>query len=107
MKIYWVYILECADGKYYTGITNDIERRYREHQLGEDPTCWTFRRRPVKLVFHTTTSNVEFAIELEKRIKKWSRSKKQALIEERYDELPVLAEAGWQKPQPNHSNSVT
>ena len=91
MKEYCVYILECADGRYYTGVTNDLERRLAEHQTGLDPKAWTYSRRPVKLVFHTQTNSIEYAIELEKRIKGWRKEKKKALIDNAYDLLPELS----------------
>ena len=53
MKKYSVYILLCTDNSYYTGITNDIDVRLREHQEGYDPKSYTFFRRPVELVFFT------------------------------------------------------
>ena len=67
---YFVYILKCSDGTYYTGITNNVERRFLEHQSGEDINSYTHKRRPVKLMFYAEFSNIEFAIEKEKQIKK-------------------------------------
>ncbi|MCB0402757.1 MAG: GIY-YIG nuclease family protein [Flavobacteriales bacterium] len=89
--IYYVYILKCSDGSFYTGITNNIHRRLQEHQEGISKSAYTFSRRPVELVFLTEFSNVEVAIETEKQIKKWSRRKKQALIDENYDTLIQLS----------------
>jgi putative endonuclease len=91
MRTYYVYILQCRDGLYYTGITNNISGRVDDHQTGVDPKCFTFRRRPVKLVYSTEFSNPEIAIEVEKQIKGWSRKKKEALINENWDELRLLA----------------
>ncbi|MCB0486467.1 MAG: GIY-YIG nuclease family protein, partial [Flavobacteriaceae bacterium] len=51
MKIYYVYILECIDGTYYTGITSDLDQRLMEHISGKYTGSYTFNRRPVKLVF--------------------------------------------------------
>jgi putative endonuclease len=51
MRRLGVYILGCADDSYYTGVTNDIERRVKEHESGKDPRCYKFRRRPVELVY--------------------------------------------------------
>lgn len=51
MKKYYVYILQCSDFFLYTGITNNIERRVEEHQKGINKNCFTFKRRPVKLLF--------------------------------------------------------
>ncbi len=89
--IYYVYILKCADDTYYTGVTNNIERRFLEHKTGEDVNAYTFRRRPLQLVFYAEFSNVEFAIEKEKQIKKWSKNKKEALINGDFELLPELS----------------
>ena len=48
---YFVYILECSDKTLYVGVTNDYERRLYEHQNGDDKKSYTFRRRPVKLLY--------------------------------------------------------
>ncbi|MEL1240159.1 GIY-YIG nuclease family protein [Flavobacterium flavipallidum] len=92
MKFYYVYILKCADDSLYVGITSDIERRVLEHNGGKYPEAYTHSRRPVELVFCQDFTDPNQAIEFEKKIKKWSRAKKQALIDEKYDELQSLAE---------------
>ena len=51
MKSYFVYILECSDQSYYTGVTNEVERRVAEHQYGLNLKCYTYKRRPVTLKF--------------------------------------------------------
>jgi putative endonuclease len=91
MKTYYVYILRCADNSYYTGITNDIDRRLSEHQEGDSPTSYTFTRRPVKLVFIERFVDINVAIDFEKQIKGWSRKKKEALIERNYNKLKELS----------------
>lgn len=48
---YIVYILECADGSYYTGSTNDLTKRLWHHGQGVKPSSYTYSRRPVKLVW--------------------------------------------------------
>jgi putative endonuclease len=93
MKHYHVYILLCRDGSYYTGITNNIERRIIEHQSGEDPNCYTFKRRPLKLVFNEVFGDVSQAIAFEKQVKGWKRSKKEAIIAGRWDLLPELSKS--------------
>ncbi|MBL4670107.1 MAG: GIY-YIG nuclease family protein [Flavobacteriales bacterium] len=95
--IYFVYILKCSDGTYYTGITNDVDRRLREHESGEDKKSYTYSRRPIKLVFYADFSNVEYAIEKEKQIKKWSKRKKEALINDDFELLPNLAKKKFNK----------
>jgi predicted GIY-YIG superfamily endonuclease len=78
VKSYFVYMVLCSDGTYYVGITNDLDRRIAEHELGIDPTCYTYRRRPVKLVYASEHQWVEQALENEKKIKGWSHRKKSA-----------------------------
>ena len=77
---YFVYILECADGSYYTGNTHDLERRIFEHQSGANPKAYTFARRPVRLVWGEEVETLDEALRHEHQIQGWSRAKKQALI---------------------------
>ena len=91
MYQYFVYILECSDGLFYTGVTNDIERRYDEHLQGTDLKCFTFKRRPVILKYFEIFTDINQAISREKQLKGWSRRKKQALINENYEELVKLS----------------
>jgi len=92
MKEYYVYILKCSDGSFYTGVTNNVDRRLREHQEGVNFTCYTFKKRPVKLVFYNAFNDVNQAIAFEKQVKGWSRKKKMALIDGNWAELKRLAE---------------
>lgn len=98
---YYVYILECADGTYYTGMTNNMDRRMTEHENGINENAYTFSRRPVKLVFAEKYLSVRYAFEMERKIKKWSAAKKKALIEERFYDLPELAKC---KNETSHEN---
>ncbi len=91
MKSYFVYILKCNDESYYTGITNDIKRRLVEHQSGKDSKSYTYFRRPLKLEYYYEFSDVNLAIAFEKRIKGWSRVKKEALINNEFGKLPNLS----------------
>lgn len=77
---YAVYILQCSDGTYYTGLTKDLDGRVCEHETGMHPEAYTFRRRPVKLVWSVVTESYQEAFQWEHRIKGWSRAKKEALI---------------------------
>ncbi len=86
----WTYILECADRSYYTGASTYIEQREAQHQDGVFGG-YTSLRRPVKLVWSMEVQTIHDAIAMERRIKGWSRAKKQALIEGRYDDVPMLA----------------
>lgn len=86
----YVYILQCADGSYYTGSTRDLEQRLWQHQnkLGAK---YTAARLPVKLVFCEEYDRVDDAFFREKEIQGWSRKKKQALIAGNYDQLVELS----------------
>jgi putative endonuclease len=90
-----IYILLCSDGSYYTGITKrSVEERVGEHQIGVDPGCYTFTRRPVKLAHSEFYDRIDEAIATERRIKGWSRAKKEAYIRGDYDTLSRLARRG-------------
>lgn len=91
MKQYFVYILLCSDNSYYNGITNDIETRFVQHSTGSDINSYTFRRRPLKLVFYESFPDVNQAIAFEKQIKGWRRAKKEALINRKWEMLPELS----------------
>ena len=73
----YVYILKCKDERYYVGVTNNLERRVFEHQSGINPNCFTFKRRPVILLFYEQFTNPSDAIAFEKKLKGWSNAKKQ------------------------------
>lgn len=87
MKRYYVYILICSDDSYYTGVTNDLERRLGEHNSEGSSISYTAKRQPVRLAFFEEFNDVNQAIELEKQIKGWSRRKKKVLIEENWLKL--------------------
>ena len=71
-------MLKCADGKYYTGHTDDLDARVAQHQSGG--FCdFTSRRRPVKLMWAEEFGTRAEALEAELRVKNWSRAKKEAL----------------------------
>lgn len=92
MKTYFLYILKCSDGTFYTGVTNNLERRLNEHEFGIDTESYTYKRRPVTLEFYEEFNDIKQAIEFEKKIKKWSGKKKQALIDKNWDRLKELSE---------------
>ena len=86
-----VYILECANGKFYTGSTNDLAKRFQEHQMGMG-AIFTRKHLPVKLVYVKEFDRIDLAFEREKQIQGWSRKKKQALIEGDENALHLYAE---------------
>tara|TARA_B110000091_G_scaffold213335_1_gene262384 strand:- start:808 stop:1002 length:195 start_codon:yes stop_codon:yes gene_type:complete len=64
MKMYYVYILKCSDNLLYTGITNNIERRFEEHEKGLNKSCFTFKRRPLELIFNQDFNDVRNLIRM-------------------------------------------
>jgi putative endonuclease len=100
-----VYILLCADGSYYAGLTRkEVETRVSEHNLGINAD-YTSRRRPVKLVWSERFERLTEAIAMERQIKGWSRAKKVALIRGDYNALPSLAARRNKKRGPERSSS--
>ncbi|QRR03081.1 GIY-YIG nuclease family protein [Dyadobacter sandarakinus] len=91
-KTYHVYILKCADDSYYTGVTNNLNFRFVQHNSGINPECYTYTRRPVELVFSYEFKYVNNAIAFEKQVKGWSRKKKEAIIKGNWEVLRELAE---------------
>ncbi|WP_350284493.1 GIY-YIG nuclease family protein [uncultured Croceitalea sp.] len=99
MKTYVVYILRCSDGMLYTGVSGNLEQRLIQHQQGYFRQCYTYRRRPVVLLYSQEFNDVVQAILLEKQVKGWTRVKKMALVNGDFDSIRLLAECR------NHTNS--
>jgi putative endonuclease len=91
MSNYFIYILQCRDNSYYTGVTRNIEKRLYEHQEGLIKNSYTHSRRPVKLIYTEDFSKPLDAIEREKQIKGWSRKKKEALVSGDFSNLEKLS----------------
>ena len=87
---FWVYILRCADGSYYTGHTDNLEVRIAKHKTGEIEG-YTSTRLPVQLVFSEQFATREEALTCELQIKGWSRKKKEALMRADWAEVSRLA----------------
>ena len=101
MKELIVYILKCSDDSYYIGITNDLNRRIAEHEKGQDANSYTSIRRPIKLLWSNKFHSELEAIAWEKKLKGWTRKKKEALIENKFEILQELAEC---KNKTNYKN---
>ena len=86
----WVYTLECADASFYAGHTDDLEKRYAEHVGGRFPG-YTHSRRPVTMVYSAEFQTRDEALTAERRIKGWSRAKKEALIHSDWNSVRELA----------------
>ncbi len=80
MQDFYIYILKCSDGSYYTGHTDNIELRVQEHETGRYEG-YTATRLPVQVVFIEVMASRGDALEAEMQIKQWSRKKKEVLIE--------------------------
>ncbi len=87
-----MYILLCCDGSYYTGSTINLEKRIAEHQAGCGANH-TKKRLPLKLVYYEIYDRIDHAFYREKQVQKWSRKKKEALINGEPHLLPALAKA--------------
>ncbi len=89
----WVYILRCSDGVYYVGSHRgpDVMARVDSHNAGLDPKAYTFKRRPVALMWAGEFQLITEAISFERQLKGWSRAKKEAVIRSEWDALPGLS----------------
>ena len=86
-----VYILRCADGKYYVGSTRgSLDQRFNEHNAGRF-NGFTAKRLPVQLVYAESFDRITDAIAAERKLKGWSREKKEALMRGDFDLLRVLS----------------
>jgi predicted GIY-YIG superfamily endonuclease len=101
---FWVYLLRCSDGSYYAGHTENLEGRLWQHQegLGSD---WTRRRRPVELVCCEALPTRDEAFAFERRIKGWTRAKKEALIAGDWDRVGWLARPPSERPSTSLTTS--
>ena len=78
-KTWFLYVLKCGDGTLYTGITNDMQRRLRQHNDGS-ASRYTRSRLPVKLVYQESCRGRSQALKKEFAVKALSRKEKQAYI---------------------------
>lgn len=92
---FFVYILQCANGAYYVGSHrgDDVMSRVHEHNEGLDPKAYTFKRRPVELVWSEDFEDPEDMVAAERRLKGWSRAKKEAYIRGDLPKLKMLAKS--------------
>lgn len=90
--MFWVYILHCADGSYYTGHTDNLEIRIGKHHTGE---CagYTATRRPLEFCWSQECTTREEALSAERQIKGWSRKKKEAMMRGDWAEVSRLAKS--------------
>jgi predicted GIY-YIG superfamily endonuclease len=94
---FWAYLLRCGDGSYYAGHCEDLEQRVAAHQSGRG-SDYTSRRQPVTVLWSEGfVSRIE-ALEAERRIKGWSRAKKEALIAGDWAGISQLAKSRGTRP---------
>jgi len=93
-----MYILECADGSYYTGSTKNLEKRLWEHDNFQGAN-YTRKKHPSKLVYVEEFSRIDEAFYREKQVQGWRRAKKKTLIEANRDTLVELSKNYTQFPR--------
>ena len=100
---FWAYMLHCNGGKFYTGHTDDLERRVTQHSTGALPG-FTRDYLPVRLVWSQEFPTRDEAREAERRVKGWSRAKQMALIRGDWVKISALAKS---KGSPSTSSGQT
>jgi putative endonuclease len=90
----YTYIVRCSDDSFYVGSTFHLERRIWQHNSDTEGAVYTRRRRPVELVWAGWFASIREAYAFEKQVQGWSRAKRLALIDGRYEDLPELAASG-------------
>ncbi|MBR4454097.1 MAG: GIY-YIG nuclease family protein [Bacteroidales bacterium] len=101
----YMYILLCDDGSYYTGSTNNLELRLKQHFAGEGAN-YTKKHPPVELLYYEEFDRIDEAFYREKQVQGWSRKKKEALINREYGKLPELSKNYSQYGRPEMSEVV-
>lgn len=99
MNEFHVYILKCYDNSYYTGHTDNLGMRIEQHKNKTFPTCYTATRLPIELVFTQAFATREEALAAERKIKGWSRKKKEAMMRGDWDEVSRLSQNALRRAQ--------
>ena len=89
-SIYYVYILRCADDGFYVGSAQDLDARLKAHNEGRG-AAYTFKHRPVRLVYSESFDSEDNALTRERQLKRWSHGKKEALIKGDLERLRHLS----------------
>ena len=90
MEYFYMYILQCNDGSYYIGHTDNLEKRIAEDSSGFYKG-YTFKKLPVYLVYNEKFETREEAFAAERKVKKWSRDKREALIKGDFKSISLFA----------------
>ena len=91
-SMHYVYILLCADNSFYVGSTQNLDDRLKSHNDGRG-AAYTFKRRPVRLVYSESFVSENDALSRERQLKRWSRGKKEALLKGNLERLKDLSKA--------------
>jgi len=91
--MYYVYILRCCDGSFYTGYARDLSKRMEKHHNPSDYSSYTANRLPVELIWHQSFPQKWQALKVERQLKGWSRKKKIAMMNENWDLLRSLSKS--------------
>jgi putative endonuclease len=78
--MWFIYILLCKDGSYYTGSTNDVEKRFKDHLEGRGAR-YTKSHKPIEVIYREEFKSKSVALKREAELKKWSKAKKVKLVQ--------------------------
>ncbi len=98
MTMTWVYMLHCAHGSFSVGSTRNLDARMEQHASGRGAK-YTSKRLPVSLIWACETERVDEAYGLEKQIQGWSRAKRQALVDGRFEDLRSLSGSAYRRAE--------
>jgi putative endonuclease len=90
--MWYLYILECQDKSLYTGVTDNVELRFKRHQTGQGGH-YTSYKRPKRILYREKFKTLSEAKIREQQIKRWGKSKKLALIKGDMEELTNLSQS--------------
>ena len=92
---FFVYILRCSNGAYYVGSHrgDSVDRRVAQHNQGLNQQAYTFRYRPVELLWSCTFQDPADMVAFERQLKGWSRAKKEAFMRSDWSALKALAKS--------------
>ncbi len=89
--MFYIYILKCSDGSFYTGHTESLDKRISQHQQAYFSNCYTANRLPCELVYQASFDSRKQSLFIERQIRGWSRQKKRALINDDWIEIARLS----------------
>ena len=103
---FYAYLLLCNDGSYYAGHTDDLETRFAQHQTGA-LGGYTAKRRPLILLWSDFFQTRDDAFAVERKLKGWSRAKKEALVAGDWDRISELARCRTARENPSRVRPST